>query len=79
MTVCGFVEGTGTKGLDPCERLGMVVQTDSSDGLLPARLVSDHIVAIIYLGARTTPVPRSDDSRVCSQRAITSLIVVDSL
>ena len=32
-TVCAFTIGTGMKGLDPCERLEILLQIDNSDGV----------------------------------------------
>ena len=34
-TACRFIKGLGAKGLDPCKRLKILLQTDNSDGVYP--------------------------------------------
>ena len=34
-TACGFIKGLGARGLDPCKRLTILLQTDNSDRVRP--------------------------------------------
>ena len=42
-TACGFIKGTGATGLDPCERLEILLQSNNSDGVYPL----DHLYRTI--------------------------------